>query len=45
MESIIEIIPHASNLGLVTQLELFIYVSMTSMAILLGIACCLLRRE
>ncbi len=45
MESIIEIIPHTTHLKPVAQLELFLYVSLVSMSILLGIASCLLRRE
>ncbi len=45
MESIIEIIPHTAHLKPTAQLELFLYVSLISLTILLGIASCLLRRE
>jgi hypothetical protein len=45
MESIIEIIPHTTHLRPVAQVELFMYVSLISLTILLGVAGCLLRRE
>ena len=45
MESIIEIIPHTAHLKPVAELELFIYVSLISMVILIGIAGSQLRRE
>ena len=43
MESIVEIIHHTTNLRPVAQLELFSYISLASLTVMLGIIRCLLR--
>ena len=45
MESMVEIIRHTAHLKPVAQLELFSYVSLVSVTILLGIVGCILRRD
>ncbi len=45
MEGILEIIHHTAHLKPAAQLELFLYVSLVSLSILLGIASCLLQRQ
>ena len=45
MESMLEIIRHTAHLKSVAQLELFSYVSLVSLTVLLGVVNCLLRRD
>jgi len=45
MESMVEIIRHTAHLKPVAQLELFSYVSLVSLTVLLGVVNCLLRRD
>jgi len=45
MESMFEIIRHTAHLKPVAQLELFSYVSLVSLTVLLGVVNCLLRRD
>ncbi len=45
METIIEIIHHTEHLKPVAQLELFSYISLVSLTVLLGVLNCILRRQ
>jgi hypothetical protein len=45
MESMFEIIRHTAHLKPVAQLELFSYISLVSLTVLLGVVNCLLRRD
>jgi len=45
MEGMFEIVRHTAHLKPVAQLELFSYVSLVFLTVLLGIVSCLLRRD
>ena len=45
METMFEIIRHTAHLKPVAELELFSYISLIALTVLLGIVSCLLRRD